>query len=68
MNRALGAVAVTVSLQFLAVYFPPLAELLGVRPLAPGDWMVILPLALAPAVVGQGVAWIRLRRNLKRRS
>jgi P-type Ca2+ transporter type 2C len=64
---ALAAVAVTVSLQFLAVYLPPLAELLGVRPLALVDWMIILPLALVPAIVGQGVAWLRLRQTTNRR-
>ncbi|HEX6070450.1 MAG TPA: HAD-IC family P-type ATPase [Longimicrobiaceae bacterium] len=63
-NRwALAAVALTVSLQFLAVYFPPLAELLGVRPLALRDWLVIVPLAALPAVVGQAIAWVRLRRR-----
>jgi Ca2+-transporting ATPase len=63
-NRwALAAVGVTVSLQFLAVYFPPLAAVLGVRPLAVRDWLVIVPLAALPALVGQAVAWVRLRRR-----
>jgi sirohydrochlorin ferrochelatase len=54
----------TVALQFLAVYFAPLARLLGVVPLAAGDWIVVLPLALLPAVVGQGIAVLESRRRV----
>jgi hypothetical protein len=64
-NRwALAAAALTVALQFLAVYFAPLARLLGVVPLAAGDWIVVLPLALLPAVVGQGIAVLESRRRV----
>jgi Ca2+-transporting ATPase len=63
-NRwALAAVALTVSLQILAVYFPPLAELLGVQPLSIEDWLLVVPLALFPAVGGQALAFWRSRRK-----
>src|SRR5690606_21014536 len=62
-RRALLAAAVAVGLQFLAVYFPPLANILGVVPLQPRDWGVILPLSLLPAIVGQGIAWLRTREK-----
>ncbi|HEX6308476.1 MAG TPA: HAD-IC family P-type ATPase [Longimicrobiales bacterium] len=63
-NRwALGAAALTVALQLLAVYFSPLARLLGVVPLAARDWLIIAPLALIPAVVGQALAGGRGTRN-----
>jgi Ca2+-transporting ATPase len=58
---ALAAVAFTVMLQLLAVYFAPLARVLGVVPLAARDWLVIVPLALVPAVVGQVIAWAGAR-------
>jgi P-type Ca2+ transporter type 2C len=59
-NRwALGAIALTVSLQFLAVYFPPLARVLGLVPLAFGEWLVIMAFAAVPAAAGQAVALIR---------
>ncbi|HEX7090810.1 MAG TPA: HAD-IC family P-type ATPase [Longimicrobiales bacterium] len=56
---ALGAVGVTLALQFLAIYFAPLATVLETTRLAPGDWLVILGLALVPAVIGQT---LKLRR------
>ncbi len=57
-NRwALAAIALALGLQLFAVYFPPLAGVLGVVPLAARDWLVIVPLALLPAFVGQAVAW-----------
>ncbi|HEX6132417.1 MAG TPA: HAD-IC family P-type ATPase [Longimicrobiales bacterium] len=56
-NRwALGAAVLTVALQMLAVYFSPLARVLGVVPLPASDWLIIAPLALIPAVVGQALA------------
>lgn len=63
---ALVAVAVTVALQLLAVYYAPLARVLGVVPISVADWWVIVPLALLPAVVGQVIAWmgaVRRRRT-----
>ncbi|HEX6909023.1 MAG TPA: HAD-IC family P-type ATPase [Longimicrobium sp.] len=62
-NRyALGAVALTVGLQLLAVYLPPLRGLLGLAPLGLAEWRVVLPLAVAPAVLGQAVKVWRERR------
>ncbi|MFW6084815.1 MAG: cation-translocating P-type ATPase, partial [Gemmatimonadota bacterium] len=62
-NRwALGAVALAVSLQLLAVYLEPLADVLRVTPLTLSDWLVIVPLSLIPAVVGQALRWCRARR------
>lgn len=61
-NRfALGAVALTVGLQLLAVYLPPLQRLLGVVPLGVAEWMVVLSLSAAPALVGQLLKWRRPR-------
>lgn len=67
-NRyALGAVALAVGLQFLAIYFPPLAQVLRVVPLALADWIVIGALAAVPAVVGQTLRWLRARRRRRKR-
>ncbi|HET8656260.1 MAG TPA: HAD-IC family P-type ATPase, partial [Longimicrobiaceae bacterium] len=60
---ALAAVALTVALQLLAVYFAPLARVLGVAPLAARDWLVIVPVALVPAAVGQVIAWAGASRR-----
>lgn len=63
-NRwALGAALLTVALQFLAVYLAPLARILGVVPLAASDWLIVLPLALLPAVVGQVIALVKEHRQ-----
>lgn len=59
-NRwALGAVGLVVVLQALAIYWVPLASLLGTTPLAAGDAGVALGLAVVPAVVGQVVRVLR---------
>ncbi|HET9386109.1 MAG TPA: cation-transporting P-type ATPase [Gemmatimonadales bacterium] len=50
---ALGAVALTLLLQVLAVHWPPLARLLGTVPLGWLDWLVAGTLGLLPAVIGQ---------------
>jgi Ca2+-transporting ATPase len=60
---ALAAVALTIGLQLVAVYAAPLARVLHVVPLGARDWLVLVPLALAPAVVGQAAAWLGLRRG-----
>jgi Ca2+-transporting ATPase len=61
-NRfALGAVALAGSLQVLAVTYPPLVRVLGVRPPDRDDWLVVLALALVPAVLGQAVKALRRR-------
>ena len=60
-NRwALAAVALVLVLQLAAVYIPPLARLLRLVPLGPADWLIIVPLALLPAIVGQ---LLKLRRK-----
>ena len=52
-HYAIGAVAITIALQILAVSYAPLAGVLGVRPLAMAEWLVVFLLASIPAVVGQ---------------
>lgn len=58
---ALGAVTLAIGLQLAAVYVAPLADVLRVVSLAPSDWLVIGPLALVPAVIGQAIRWRRAR-------
>ncbi len=62
---ALGALALTIALQLFAIYFAPLARVLDVVPLAAGDWLLIIPLALFPAVVGQAIALRRQSRKAR---
>ncbi|MQA92232.1 MAG: HAD-IC family P-type ATPase [Gemmatimonas sp.] len=50
---AIGAVALVISLQLLAVYLPPLARVLGVVPLSVSDWFIVAGLAAVPALAGQ---------------
>jgi Ca2+-transporting ATPase len=59
---ALAGAAISVALQVMAALWPPLASLLHVTPLGAADWIVIILLALMPAVVGQAVQLIRSRR------
>ncbi len=56
---ALGAVVLASGLQALAVYYPPLARVLRIEPPTSGDWLVILMLALVPAVAGQATKLLR---------
>jgi Ca2+-transporting ATPase len=58
---ALAGAAISVALQVMAALWPPLAGLLHVTPLGTADWVVIVSLALMPAVVGQAVQFIRSR-------
>jgi Ca2+-transporting ATPase len=52
---AIGALGLSIALQFLTVYVDPLARILGVvRPTA-RDWLLIVSFALVPAVVGQAI-------------
>lgn len=60
---AIGAVALTIGLQFLAVYLPPLADVLRLRPLAAGEWFVIFGLALIPAMIGQLIGFLGAMPN-----
>jgi Ca2+-transporting ATPase len=56
---ALGAVALSIALQLLAVYVQPLARVLGVEPLDARRWVIVLSLAVIPAVLGQGIKLAR---------
>ncbi len=59
-NRyALGAVALTIALQLLALYLPALARVLQTRPLSANDWLIAVGLAIVPAVIGQAVKLFR---------
>jgi P-type Ca2+ transporter type 2C len=63
-NRfALGAVALAVLLQVAAVAVDPLARVLDVVPLTAREWVVVTALAAMPAVVGQAIRTLRLRRS-----
>jgi Ca2+-transporting ATPase len=62
-NRyALAAVLLTFALQVVAVSLDPLAQVLGLSPLSGNDWLVVLGLALVPAVVGQALKSLRIAR------
>jgi Ca2+-transporting ATPase len=57
---ALGALALVIVLQLVAIYTPGLAAILDVVPLTLADWAMVLPAALLPAIVGQ---LVRLRKR-----
>jgi Ca2+-transporting ATPase len=62
-NRyALAAVAVTAGLQVLALELPPLARVLRLSPLGTEGWLVVMSLALVPALVGQLIKMIAAHR------
>jgi Ca2+-transporting ATPase len=66
---ALAAVALALALQLLAVEYPPIAEVLRVRPPDPWDWIVAIALGLVPAVAGQTVKAARaMHREPSRRA
>jgi P-type Ca2+ transporter type 2C len=52
---ALGAVALVLVLQVVALHVPGLASVLRVEPLSARDWAIVLALAGLPAVVGQAL-------------
>lgn len=54
----LGALALGVALQLLAVYLPTLQRVLGTVPLEMGDWALVGGAGLVPLIAGQ--AWKRL--------
>jgi Ca2+-transporting ATPase len=63
-NRfAIGAVALVIGLQLLAVYLPPLAGILDTVPLDARDWIIILPLSILVGVVGQSIELLSERRT-----
>ncbi|MBI4486469.1 MAG: cation-transporting P-type ATPase [Acidobacteria bacterium] len=60
---AIGAVALVVFLQALAVHSGPLAEVLRTVPLSARDWLVCVSLGLVPAAVGQALRWMAPERS-----
>ncbi len=50
---ALGAVAIVVVLQVLAIYVSTLGRMLHTQPLEWKDWLIVVALGLTPALVGQ---------------
>jgi Ca2+-transporting ATPase len=60
---ALGAVALSVALQLIAMYLEPLARTLRVVPLDTRGWGVVLAAALVPAVAGQGYKLLRTQSS-----
>ncbi|MPZ21711.1 MAG: HAD-IC family P-type ATPase [Luteitalea sp.] len=56
---ALGAVALTVMLQVMALSTDALAHVLGLSPLGLTDWVLVVALAAVPAAVGQGIKLAR---------
>jgi Ca2+-transporting ATPase len=57
---ALGAVVLACALQALAVYYGPLAAALEIEMPRPDEWLVVVLLALVPAVLGQGARLFRV--------
>jgi Ca2+-transporting ATPase len=52
---AVGALAVVIALQLASVSIAPLRRALHTTPLSAQDWMLIVALAIVPAVVGQAL-------------
>jgi Ca2+-transporting ATPase len=50
---AIGAVVLSIALQLIAVYTPPIASVLRVVAPTPQEWGLILALGSVPAIVGQ---------------
>ena len=48
-----GALALTVSLQLCALYFPPLRTVLRTVPLSAREWLVVIAAASTPLLLGQ---------------
>jgi Ca2+-transporting ATPase len=62
-NRwAIGALALVLALQLLALYVPALAGVLGLTPLAASDWAIVIPFALLPVAAGLLLGLSRGRR------
>jgi Ca2+-transporting ATPase len=60
---AIGALALSIGLQLLTAYLPPLAHILGVVGLDSKDWLIVTGCAAMPAVVGQAVKLGTRRRT-----
>jgi Ca2+-transporting ATPase len=65
---AVAAVAGSVALQLGAIGIAPLRDVLGIVPLDPNDWIIVLAGALAPAVAGQLYKWFAQRASTTQRS
>jgi Ca2+-transporting ATPase len=64
-----AAIALTVTLQLLVVYLPPLAATFHTGPLGAADWGLVLTAAALPLVAGQAVkALVAARRSASRPS
>jgi len=50
---AVGAVALSIALQVVAMFVGPLAAILRVAPLETGQWIVVILASAIPAIVGQ---------------
>jgi Ca2+-transporting ATPase len=65
-NRyAIGAIVFSLGLQLVAMYFVPLADVLGVVALDGSAWTLVVSCAVAPAVVGQALRMVRRRRTTR---
>ncbi len=60
-RHALGAVALSLVLLWLAVSWGPLARTLSTQPLTAPEWAVVVGLGLVPGVLGQIVKSLRTR-------
>ncbi|MEX1258249.1 MAG: cation-transporting P-type ATPase [Gemmatimonadota bacterium] len=56
-----GAIGLTVVLQLLAVYLPPLSRVLRTHALGLEDWGLVLLASFVPLVVGQAWKWLAYR-------
>lgn len=59
---ALGSVALVLALQFASVAFEPIRIVLHTTPLSGRDWIMVMTLAVVPAVIGQTVRTCRARK------
>jgi P-type Ca2+ transporter type 2C len=64
---ALGALALSIVLQLLAMYVTPLARVLGVEPLEGRAWFLVVSFAAIPAVAGQAIKFARRAGRFNRR-
>jgi Ca2+-transporting ATPase len=54
---AVAAVALGIALQLVAVYLPPLRDLLELVPLSPSEWAMVTGLSVVPALIGQATKY-----------